>query len=757
MHLYDLTHLLRNGQDTNNTFYCNNSIMHWRDDLFLMTFRRIHYRASTDKNLHPWKIWDNAYKYLYKDPERLFLRSVSGGIRKHGDLKFKDACSPDVVVSMKHPRWTVSEDAPEFDSTGMCIVRLDGNGVWTMQSVCYNLFGKDMAQDARLCSDDVGELYITYNAFFRQDRSTRIMKRRFIIRDLEDGDSYTYFFEEEPLDILHPRRIEKNCVMHRNNILYEFRDGSLVVHTPHGIRMNKDNPVLQHIMSIIKPMKGLLSLGSPPISYRDRHIATAHIKIPYRDLMESPPSCMESMMSMVNWSRVYKHGKFIYYMMLYEFDDSYRITRVSNGFIPTDDESCHLPYLLCFSTGMTRHTDDKIILTFGEGDTRCKALVLDPDDVDNMLMTQEELTVQQFRMDFLNVNRWRSRRRILHYGYFYEHNCGDDMFMQVLRILDRMFIPDHKICFRNQFKAREIRPGDIVMFGGGDVINPYFLKDVVAGVNKIHAVSVGVPYKEFIHLYELFHTVITRNPDDVPRIASRCYRAAYFPDLGFLLPRWWGSAGGSGRDRIGISIPRNYYQKDSMDYVAILEFLARIIRAIQREFPTKEVWLIPFCIQPDKHYENDRILNEQLAELCPGSNVFTPSLGGYIREVYDKVGEMELMICGRFHAHIFAICHGVPFVSISSSRKCRKLMQTIGIADQCITLGTNTDERPIVPNDPSAAIRTVLNSIGGSEYLRQQMIDTYNRTISPECDNFIEYYKNLLVQETTEENQPMSN
>ena len=115
------------------------------------------------------------------------------------------------------------------------------------------------------------------------------------------------------------------------------------------------------------------------------------------------------------------------------------------------------------------------------------------------------------------------------------------------------------------------------------------------------------------------------------------------------------------------------------------------------------------------------------------------------------------MICGRFHAHIFAICHGVPFVSISSSRKCRKLMHSLGIVDQCITLGTNTDERPVVPNDPSAAIRTILDSIDASDRIRQQIIDTCHNRIRPDCDEFVEFYKNLLLEEATDKHQPISN
>lgn len=202
-----------------------------------------------------------------------------------------------------------------------------------------------------------------------------------------------------------------------------------------------------------------------------------------------------------------------------------------------------------------------------------------------------------------------------------------------------------------------------------------------------------------------------------------------------------------------MSIPRNYYQKDSMDYVAILEFFAMIIRTIQHEFPSKEVWLIPFCIQPDKHYENDTVLNDQLAELCPGVCVFSPSRGGYIREIYDKIGEMEFMVCGRFHAHVFTICHGVPFVSISSSRKCRKLMDSLGLMDQCITLGTNTDERPVVPQDPSFATNKIIDSIRYADPKR--IIDTFNNRIRPDCDRFIEFYRDLVS--TPPPNDPTHN
>ena len=749
MHLWDLTDLLKSSHDGPNTFYCNNSIIHWRDNLFLMTFRRMQYKPHGSHVFHPWKIWDNAYKYLYPDPERLFLRSVTSRVR-HGDLKYRQYKSSDMVISLKHPRSTIPADVPEFDSTGICVISVNPDGQWSVKSVAPNLFGKDMGQDARLCHHD-GDFFLTYNAFFREGRKTCMMKRRLVVRELPDGDEYLYLFEEEDLPIRHPRRIEKNCLLHGPNILYELRGGRFIVHTPDGILHGPPNPILDDVLHTLKQMNAIISLGAAPIAYGHRHLMTAHIKLPYKPLLDAPPSTVAAFFSKVKWNLIYKHGKFIYYMMLLEFTDQYQVTRISHGFIPTDDQQCHLPYLLCFSTGLTGYGDNKIIMTYGEGDTKCKLLVMDHDTVENLLYTREELH-DAFHLQFLNVDAWRKRPRIVHYGYFFEYNCGDDMFMFVLRLLDRKVLPSHSICFRNEYNWRHVRNDDLIVFGGGDVINPYFLKSLThhPPSQRVLAVSVGTPYVEYLPLVKSFDTIFTRNEVDVHKIEELCRVAKYAPDLGFLLPRWWGRGerGSAQRGKIGISIPRNYYQRDSDDYLKLLECLVTVIRTVHRNLSSDgqpiEIWLIPFCLNPWKHNEDDRVLCDQLSALCP-VKTFTPDVGDYVKQIYDKIGEMEFMICGRFHAHIFSICHHTPFVSLSSSRKCRTLMSSFGLQEWCISMPTNTDERPVVfPEDAAKIAHLVEKGYRGAEDMHTQLRQLFQQKIEPECESFVVAYEELL-------------
>lgn len=84
-------------------------------------------------------------------------------------------------------------------------------------------------------------------------------------------------------------------------------------------------------------------------------------------------------------------GNYIYMMVIFEFDKTGTIRRISNAFIPTESRCKHLPYFLCFPVGITYgRNENEILISYGEGDVRCKIWSLTRDNMKDLLSTEEE-------------------------------------------------------------------------------------------------------------------------------------------------------------------------------------------------------------------------------------------------------------------------------------------------------------------------------------------------------------------------------
>ena len=794
MYILDLTSLLKGQDDASNPniFYCNNCLLHWKDNLYIMSYRRIEFHTTVDGVFHPWKLWDNAYKYLYPDPERLYLCVNSA--KRHGDYKFRHRLSPDIVVALDAhpPGGRIPTGLREFDGTGLAILRYtpdDPTGSWHVVKNILNVFGKDMNQDARLYHGyKPNEFFITYNSFILRKNEKRVvmMVRRFLIVEHGTLPTFLYFYEEEEL-LHHPHRsIEKNCIRHANNeTLYSISDGRLCIHKDTHVAY-PSNPLLEQLDKLFQPYGILFSLGSNTMPYRDNYLALGHLKLPFRSLLKagSYPENIRSFLESIDFNTVYAHGKYIYMMVIFEFDTAGTIRRISNAFIPTT-HCTHLPYLLCFPMGITYgRNEDEILISYGEGDVRCKIWSLTTENMENLLSSQEELCNMlaqggaerdwapprlDFRFELLDTHEFDKRPKIYHYGYYFEENAGDDMFALVFRLLQKAFAPNAVTRFRNSFHPRGIKDSDLLLFGGGDIITSYFINDIArwSTPHKKHAISIGVPFHDYFTCLEYFDTILLRNPLDITRVRDMFPKklVEYYPDLGFLLPRIFPRDAlllldpilvkdDPGIVAVGVSIPRTCYQKHSMDYLAFLESIVQLLGALLEQDDRIHLYLIPFCLLERKHNENDRVFNAQVHEmmLCHyhgrvNSIDLDPWGTGnfvYVKTIYRLVSEMDFMICGRFHSHIFALASGVPFFSVSWTRKCHELMSGYGLAEYMICIDTNTDDRPVGILDLPSATERLVATYNARDTIRETIKMLYESTIMPQCTEFLHFWKTFM-------------
>ena len=309
---------------------------------------------------------------------------------------------------------------------------------------------------------------------------------------------------------------------------------------------------------------------------------------------------------------------------------------------------------------------------------------------------------------------------VLVYGYYGQHNTGDDAFMEVFKWIYRN--RPEQLVFCSPEEAIPALPYEYCILGGGDVLNDYFMEPLIKYLPNIpiYAIGVGMPYANdntgFLQL------IIARNHQlfgDLP--------FQYYPDLAFLLqyvtglcpmvhlPAFSGGHGGRGpaiiaptyqsikprgrRMKIGVSLPRSWYNPNyAMDYANLCRTVGQALAMIAI-LEDAEIHFIAFSYNDAEH---DRTLYDDIAlhmAMAADRIVFVdlnprdPLHGHRVYETLEYIGYMDFMICGRFHAHIFSIIHHRAFISLSCSRKCELLMEDLGMP--LFRLTTNGEDVPV--------------------------------------------------------------
>ena len=662
MWIIELTHQIHLAKSN---YYCfNPSLIHLRDDIYILIYRVIQYDMPLE--YHPWKIWDDGYKY-FDNSEQVIQQKYRNAYGKGRRIQITEDKNYIDLVN-------------EFDSTGIALFTFDGNKFQLLHNI-NNLFGREMNQDARITKID-SKYFISYNMFETTNNQTHIRLR---YRDIQFTNEEIILSDEYPMFTHKYKSIEKNCVFDQNhNIIYGLGKTLKVIINDNMIQT--PIPQLEKLINYYGEQNLFISSGTPPIKYGSNlMLAVGHIKIAYTHVGHICP--FNQFLKMIDFDSIRKHGKYIYFMFFYLFDDKYNVIKLSNPFIPTVSAN-HLPYLLVFPAGLC-YVGEKIAISYGEGDCKCKLLILNKTEIDSLL-------VDKLDMGFYFLTNCC---RIQHYGYFNHFNCGDDAFQLIFKYLHKKFYPHFEIEFTDVCKDGY----DLTTIGGGDVINKYFMSQIKSDQNVI-AVGVGIPYVSEEHYLEKLKYTILRNPRDYARLKHTYKNTSYFPDLTFLLPKILKPmpthAHTHTGKKIGMCLIQTYYK---VGYETLYEnFVTEIINFITLILRDGFIiHLIPFCINSKNSQENDLILMKRIKKHFPSDNVVleydesTCTLHNYVERTYHKIAEMDFNICSRFHSHIFSMIHHVPFVSLTCGRKCIEFMNDIELTNNLYRLKTNDKDLPI--------------------------------------------------------------
>ncbi|AYV85544.1 MAG: putative WcaK-like polysaccharide pyruvyl transferase [Satyrvirus sp.] len=693
----DLTKLL-NDNNNFNKYVFNNSLvcLNEEEKIFLMCYRYISYNIPNKKQIHPWSMWVSG--------RNIYFENKNNNPKLFNPSKYRKNLENGLTVKLDGDK-QIDLNYFSYDSTGFAVLKYENESFTVLKKKSYIFSNSN--QDARLQNID-GKYILSYHGFFKTDSEQVkiVMVYREVSVDLPNYNTLTFGPE---IDMLKDNAlsVEKNCTFNNSDILYSI-NGNFSF-----IRDNKiySRPVSQ-IQQIIDYYDDIyFSLSTPSIGYDDKYkLAVGHVKIDYRIYYEN--SQIDKFKNVAIESTVHKHGKFIYFMFLFLYNNEYEITHISHAFIPTDNKKCHLPYLLVFPTGLIKY-HDKYLISYGEGDVRTKILSLSKMEINNLLVPINEISSENYKFCFYNTDDHllypnehseylvdAKSKKILVLGYYGHHNIGDDVYEIIFHYIQDNFLPDTEIHFidpdilRTQLNI--VTKYHLVLLGGGDVINPYFMEVVqmikkILPLTKIIAISIGIPYPDLVNEYfPLLDLVYIRNKRDKNLRNSDVQNINYCPDLAFLLPTIYKSNNKKifSKDNFNICVvlARSYYHPLYQEEYQI--FITKIARTLDKlsvlqidNKPVK-IYFLPFNNDKNTN-ENDHIIchdtkkimstNTEVLEHYPNNNV---------KRVYYTIQNADYVICSRFHAHIFSIIHKVPFVSLSTTRKCYELMKEIGMKKQ---------------------------------------------------------------------------
>ena len=289
-------------------------------------------------------------------------------------------------------------------------------------------------------------------------------------------------------------------------------------------------------------------------------------------------------------------------------------------------------------------------------------------------------------------------------GYYSKSNLGDDLFESIFR-----YVIERRLCKRVHIlnpASTNVLPADtaLVVCGGGDLFNDYFLSRIMTILENsaffttnrvpLYAVGVGMQYPSMVqdtNKLDIFDRFYVRNKSDATVLASKygSDSVAFIDDLVFhqpLLEQTLNIVNCPKQiSKIGIALA-NSIAHNNARYPLLLKKLASIVSVLQH---SADVYLIPFNTSPQSSPESDYNINNDLyAALADTTNVTNCADA-------SEFTQMDLIVCSRYHAHVLAIRHCIPLLSLTHTRKARQLMYDNYLDDFMCPFATDANGVPV--------------------------------------------------------------
>lgn len=318
-------------------------------------------------------------------------------------------------------------------------------------------------------------------------------------------------------------------------------------------------------------------------------------------------------------------------------------------------------------------------------------------------------------------------KRILIFGYYNRQNWGDDVFEYVFKNYIFNDSNKYELIFKNldglNYNTEVYNTIDTVIIGGGDVINSYFFDNEKVDLFReffdkrpIYFVGIGLTYPNLINVMDIGDYFFMRNKTDEKLTRNR-YSDLYahaIPDIAFNLMEEeslvnFNKLQKAKKDikKIGIALPSPW-----LKFKCDNTFINDICNLALELSTNHEVHFIPFDTSNNGTSNSDvKMIQDIQSQLKKNkktkkknSNIYymIPNIeidGSFkhisTQEMIEYFKNMDLVVCGRFHATILSILTNTPFVCVYASQKLDNLRTDIlSMYNYFIKLDTDENNAP---------------------------------------------------------------
>lgn len=285
--------------------------------------------------------------------------------------------------------------------------------------------------------------------------------------------------------------------------------------------------------------------------------------------------------------------------------------------------------------------------------------------------------------------------KVLVLGFYDRSNTGDELYKHIIpRVIDTS---NFEYTFKCTDDLQAIPPGiDIVICGGGEIINKYFMTKILTLIGDfagpIYAVSVNLSSENDIKYLNIFDHVFMRSLHDY-NLAKEYLgerNCTYLPDISYTLPKIIKTTKKQTSNiNIGVALAQPvFYQKPTLLH-AIITVLTRILEDDCNVF----LHFFNFNSHLANYTECDVFLNEQLISNLPkfAKQRYVTHYNSSPIEIYKTMGEMNFNICMRYHSVMFSLLNKVPFVALYKSRKVDMLLSDVHLLQHNYKIDNDID------------------------------------------------------------------
>ena len=322
--------------------------------------------------------------------------------------------------------------------------------------------------------------------------------------------------------------------------------------------------------------------------------------------------------------------------------------------------------------------------------------------------------------------------RIIIVGYYNHDNLGDEQYKETFEYMLDKYLSlkkNYEIKFIDcdSLSTIHILETDVIILGGGDILNFYFIDKIYAifhnKPNKILAVSVGLPYSDILintNKLNIIDYIFIRTKKDIPLFSKYFLkeRIIYLPDISFYVTRTISSKKYyvnpllspsrkntlfldaaydecryeyiihkiklQDKKIVSISLCRHIYNKKNPEYYQkIIQELATFICYLSNS--GYYIILLPFntsnhILERDNNLENDIYINEDICDIIPSdvrANILNIKCSLNSKEVLKIYEYVHISIPMRFHACLFSIYRRIPILPLFTQKKIRNLLLDI--------------------------------------------------------------------------------